>query len=269
MKDRPECSIERLIEIVAELRGPDGCPWDKAQTTNSLKPYLIEECHEFLAVADGPDADDIRDELGDLLLQVVLHARIFEEQGLFTLDDAAASICGKMIRRHPHVFSGQQQQTMIDLDLQWERIKSDEKLSAGKTPGISEPLDSDLPILQSALKISKKAARIGLDWPDARSVLKKVREELDELEEAIDANSPDTINHELGDLLFATANLARHLNLDTELSLRQSLVRFTNRVQYIEKELRGQDKTFSDINIQELDRLWESAKMAEQDEKIT
>ncbi len=267
MKETPDCSIQRLVTIVERLRGPDGCPWDKVQTTNSLRPYLLEECHEFLGAIKQENSKEIRDELGDLLLQIVLHARIFEEQGLFNLNDAAESICNKLVRRHPHVFARQVEHETVDLELQWETIKQNEKIAAGKGPSLFEQIDSDLPPLLTARKIAEKAARIGLDWPDANSVIEKIREELDELEVAIQNNQEDEISHELGDLLFAVVSLARHLNVDSDVSLRLNLARFTKRVQHMESALHRRGQTFQDVTISELDRLWEQAKKNELSEK--
>ena len=269
MKDRPDCSIQRLIDIVERLRGPDGCPWDKAQTTSSLRPYLLEECHEFLGAIDRANDDHVRDELGDLLLQIVLHARIYEEKGVFDLNDAAESICDKLVRRHPHVFAKQPEHETVDLDLQWEAIKLKEKTSTGKSPALFEQVDSDLPQLLTARKISEKAARIGLDWPDAPSVVKKIHEELEELEAAMQADKEDEITHELGDLLFSVINLARHLKVDAEIALHQNLIRFTSRVQQIESSLQANGQTFKDITLSELDQLWEQAKQFEKAEKRT
>lgn len=267
MSDRSDCSVLKLVSIVEKLRGPDGCPWDKEQTTESLRPYLLEECHEFLCALEQENNNDIRDELGDLLLQIVLHAQIFKEQGTFTLNDAAESICNKLIRRHPHVFSKIDYKEPIDLDLQWDEIKQSEKKSSGKSPSLFESIDSDLPPLQIARKISEKAKRIGLDWPDAKSVLNKIREEIDELEEALQGGCRDEITHELGDLLFSTVNLARHLNIDAELSLQQINMRFINRVRHMESALNNQNRTFNDVTITELDSLWNQAKQSEKKDK--
>jgi MazG family protein len=267
MSDRSDCSIYKLISIVEKLRGPDGCPWDKVQTTDSLRPYLLEECHEYLCALEQNNNINIRDELGDLLLQIVLHAQIFKEQGVFTLDDAADSICNKLIRRHPHVFDKKSGDEGVDLDLQWETIKESERDSTGKAPALFDSVDSTLPPLQFARKISEKATRIGFDWPDAKSVLEKIREEVDELEEAMQNEDRDAITHELGDLIFSTVNLARHLKVDTELCLRQNNVRFIGRIQQVELSLRSQNKTFSDVTTTELDRLWEEAKQTEKNDK--
>lgn len=263
MNDEEECAIQRLITIVERLRSPDGCPWDKAQTIRSLRPYLLEECHEFLVAIDHSDIDDIRNELGDLLLQLVLYARIYEEDGLFNLNDAAEAICNKLVRRHPHVFDKQTGQENVDLDQQWESIKQGEKINAGKQPSMFEQVDSDLPPLLAARKISEKAARIGLDWPDAKSVLDKVREELDELEEAMQDENDADIEHELGDLIFSVVNLSRHLKMESALALRKSLIRFTDRTLKVETILQGQNRTFKDVGSTELDRLWNQAKKTE------
>lgn len=265
MSDRSDCSIYKLVSIVERLRSPDGCPWDKAQTTDSLRPYLLEECHEYLCALEQANNEEIKDELGDLLLQVVLHAQIFTEQGVFNLNDAAESICTKLIRRHPHVFAKKNNEGSIDLELQWELIKQSEKDLSGKTPSLFETIDTDLPPLQIARKISDKAKRVGLDWPDAKAVLNKIREEVNELEEAMANGSSDEISHELGDLLFSTVNLARHLKVDAELSLQQINLRFISRVRNIEATLHNQNKTFKDVTIEELDNLWNQAK---QNEKI-
>ncbi len=269
MNDKPECSIQKLISIVKRLRGPDGCPWDQAQTTASLRPYLLEECHEYLCTLEQSNSEETRDELGDLLLQIVLHAQIFAEQQIFSLNDVAESICNKLIRRHPHVFARETVSATTDLDLQWETIKQSEKAGTGNTPVLFETIDPDLPPLQFSRKLSEKASRIGLDWPDANAVLCKVREEVNELEEAMQNESVDAITHELGDLLFATVNLARHLDIDAELALRQSNLRFTRRVQRIDTILNNQGLTFNDLNSKELDQQWEEAKRAEKNGKGT
>jgi MazG family protein len=262
VNDRTENSIQKLISIVERLRGPDGCPWDKAQTTASLRPYLLEECHEYLCAIEQSCHENIRDELGDLLLQVVLHAQIFKEQKQFTLEDAAESICEKLIRRHPHVFT-EQTSDDIDLDLQWEAIKLSERSNANDDPSLFDSIETTIPPLQYARKISEKAKRIGLDWPDTKSVLNKIREEVDELEDALQSRSQDEISHELGDLLFATVNIARHLDIDTEIALHQTNIRFTNRVRQIESILKQRNKSFKDLSITELDSLWEKAKQIE------
>jgi MazG family protein len=267
MNERSECSIHKLVSIVERLRSPDGCPWDKAQTTDSLRPFLLEECHEYLCALEQENNQDIQDELGDLLLQIVLHAQIFKEQGTFTLNDAAESICNKLIRRHPHVFAKQENKEPVDLDLQWEAIKLSEKNSSKYTPSLFDSIETDLPPLQLAKKISEKAKRVGLDWPDAKSVLDTIREEIDELEEALQVGSVDEITHEIGDLLFSTVNLARHLNIDAEISLQQMNLRFISRVQHIESALHAQSKIFSDVTIEQLDRMWGRAKQAEKNEK--
>lgn len=269
MSDKPDCQIQRLVSIVARLRGPDGCPWDREQTTDSLKPFLLEECHEFIGAVEHENSDNIRDELGDLLLQVVLHARIFEEQDLFRLEDAAEAICNKLIRRHPHVFNPEQNDSQTDLDLQWELIKQSEKSSESRNAGLFEHLDNHLPPLLLASKVAKRATRVGLDWPDAKAVLHKVREELDELEEAMLDGDERDMEHELGDLIFSVINLSRHLNIDTEIALRHNISRFVARVAHIESALQCLGKDFSDITPSELDHLWEMAKLSEANGKIT
>lgn len=263
----PSREIERLLEIMAALRTPEtGCPWDLAQNFSTIAPYTLEEAYEVAdAIARG-DLVELKDELGDLLLQVVFHARMAEEQGAFDFGDVVQAIIEKLIRRHPHVFAEQSSPTPRAVEGLWERIKAEEK-SAKKTSknGTLAGVPVALPALSRALKLQVKASKVGFDWNDPRAVLRKIREEADEIE--VELDGPETNQSaaaaEIGDLLFAVVNLARHLDADPEAVLRQTNLKFERRFAAIERALAARGKAPQDATLVEMDRLWNQAKEAE------
>jgi len=267
--------IDRLIEIMAALRTPgSGCPWDLEQDFTTIAPYTIEEAYEVADAIERGDMDDLKDELGDLLLQVVFHARMAEEAGAFAFNDVADAISEKMIRRHPHVFADIDADNAAAVKANWEEIKAAEKaarkerLKASGTPDDYETFLADVPMaipaLQRAFKLQKRAARIGFDWPELEPVLGKVREELDELTHEIGSNSDaDRLQDEMGDLLFAVANLARHLNVDPETALRGTNAKFVRRFEHIETALRQTGRSLESASLDEMEEIWVAAKQAE------
>jgi tetrapyrrole methylase family protein/MazG family protein/ATP diphosphatase len=257
--------LQRLLRIMAALRDPDdGCPWDKAQTFSTIAAYTVEEAYEVADAIERGDLDDLKDELGDLLLQVVFHSRIAEEIGAFGFDDVAAAICAKMVRRHPHVFASQTYADAAEQSAAWDAIKDQEK--AGKPARVSSLLDdvpAGLPGLTRAVKVTKRAARVGFDWPSMAEVLAKLREELEELQVEIDAGDKAKAREELGDLLFVCANLARKLNVDPEDSLRAANAKFARRFGHIEQTLAARGSSPAQSTLEEMDGLWDEAKRLE------
>jgi nucleoside triphosphate diphosphatase len=266
----PSRDIGRLLEIMAALRTPrTGCPWDLVQNFSTIAPYTLEEAYEVAdAIARGKLAD-LKEELGDLLLQVVFHARMAEEEGAFNFGDVVQAITEKLIRRHPHVFGDERQATPQAVEGLWERIKEEEKAArSGTKGGALAGVPVVLPALTRALKLQNKASKVGFDWNDPRAVLRKIREEADEIEIALDpdgAGPPDTKEaaQEVGDLLFAAVNLARHLRADPEALLRHTNQKFERRFAAIEHALAAKGKALQDATLAEMDALWEEAKMQE------
>jgi ATP diphosphatase len=269
----PSRDILRLIEIMAALRTPGGgCPWDLEQDFATIAPYTIEEAYEVAdAIARG-DLDDLRDELGDLLLQVVFHARMAEEQNAFAFGDVVEAITRKMIRRHPHVFADKQEQlTSSDVKGAWDRIKAEEKAErAARRPrqeAVHQSLLSSVktgqPALTRAMELQRKASSVGFDWNDPRAVLRKIREEADEIEAALDCGDADELAEETGDLLFALVNLARHVGADPDLALRATNAKFERRFGYIERALAAQGRSLEGASLDEMDALWNEAKERE------
>lgn len=261
----PSRDIARLIEIMAALRTPgSGCPWDLEQSFQTIAPYTLEEAYEVAdAIARG-DLAGLKDELGDLLLQVVFHARMAEEQGVFDFDGVVAGITAKMIRRHPHVFADVNGKTAKAVEGLWERIKAEEKAERGEAPaGALAGVPPALPAMTRALKLQVKAGRVGFDWNDPRAVLAKIREETSEIEAALDAGDAVQAAGEVGDLLFAVVNLARHLAADPEGVLRLTNVKFERRFASIERALAARGKRPQDSSLAEMDALWNEAKRAE------
>lgn len=267
----PSRDINRLIEIMAALRTPEtGCPWDLAQDFALIAPYTLEEAAEVAdAIARG-DLDDLCDELGDLLLQVAFHARMAEEIGSFDFGDVVQAITAKMIRRHPHVFGDRGRLSQGEVDRLWERIKADERAARAARRGEAAPVrrtldgvPSALPSLSRAKRLQEKAARVGFDWPDISGVLAKVREETVEVEAAIEATDAATRTEEIGDLLFAVTNLARHLGVDAEMALRSANVKFERRFAAVEDALACAGRTLADSSLAEMDDLWDATKAAE------
>jgi len=256
-------AISRLLKIVATLRSPGGCPWDAEQTPESLKPYLLEETYEVLAAIDGGEPDAICDELGDLLLQIVFQARLFEERQDFDMADVANSIADKLIRRHPHVFAGNKQRGKKALAAQWEKIKAEEKMSRGEPAKLLGDVPPHLPALLRARKLSEKASRAGFDWSEVDGIFAKIEEELQEFREALSRTDQQAMTDELGDLLFAVVNLGRFMHIDAEEALRQTSNRFVARFGHIETTLAEQGRTFEQSSPAEMDSLWNDAKSRE------
>jgi nucleoside triphosphate diphosphatase len=266
----PSRDITRLLEIMAALRTPGtGCPWDLEQTFETIAPYTIEEAYEVAdAIARG-DLDDLRDELGDLLLQVVFHARMAQEQGAFDFADVVESLTAKLVRRHPHVFGETRGLTPKAVEGMWERIKTAEraqkatKLAGEVTTTALAGIPAALPALTRALKLQAKAGKVGFDWNDPLAVLAKIREEADEIERELAAGNRGTAAAEVGDLLFAVVNLARHLDADPEAMLRATNRKFERRFAMIERALADRGKTLQAATLEEMDELWNEAKAAE------
>lgn len=265
--------IDDLLAIMAALRSPDtGCPWDLEQTFETIVPYTIEEAYEVADAIECKDFDALKDELGDLLLQVVYHARMAEELGQFAFKDVVAAICEKMVRRHPHVFGSDEEKANFEPDGFWERIKAEEckaKGSTDETPSVLDGVPLALPALSRAVKLQDKAADVGFDWPDMQPVFDKVREEIGELEEATDLEVPSRrkIAEEYGDLLFVMANLARHLNIDAEISLRQANAKFMRRFAGVEKCARASGQPLEETPLETLDGYWNEVKAEERDDQ--
>ena len=257
--------IDRLLSIMARLRDPDGgCAWDLEQTFATIAPYTVEEANEVADAIERGDLNDLREELGDLLLQVVFHSRMAQEQGAFAFDDVADAISEKMIRRHPHIFGAEDQRTSNEQTEAWEVIKAQERAAKGKNQSLLDDVPTGLPALTRAVKLTARAARVGFDWPDVSFVLDKLREETAELEVEI-ANGRDVarMRDELGDILFVCANLARKLDLEPEDALRSTNAKFARRFQFIEAELAKRGKTADQSDLEEMDALWDAAKAAE------
>ena len=264
--------LAALIEIVAALRDPEhGCPWDLCQTHVSLAPYALEEAYEVVDAIERNDGLDLRDELGDLLLQVVLHARLAEEAGAFSLDDVVEAIGTKMVRRHPHVFeraldpSCATNADSMPTAKTWDAVKAEErsaKQGARATVGLLDDVTIALPGLTRAVKLQTRASTVGFDWHDARTVLAKIEEETREIGQALDEGSMEAVTDEIGDLLFAVANLARHAGVDPEQAVRGTNAKFTRRFAYIEQALREKGRPMASATLAEMDGLWDEAKAA-------
>jgi MazG family protein len=257
-------AFARLVEIMARLRGPGGCPWDHEQTPESLRPYLLEEVYEVLDALDARDPAALRDELGDLLLQIVFQSQIASEAGRFTVADVAGAIADKLVRRHPHVFGDVAVRDARDVVRNWTRIKAEERKAKGEDGDPFAGVPAALPALVHAQQIGEKGAHVGLDWSDASAVLDKVREEQTELEAAVAARDRGAIEHELGDLLLALASLARHLDVSAELALRAADHRFMARARHVDAAARARGVELRDLSAEERERLWNAAKAAEQ-----
>ncbi|MFI3156857.1 MAG: nucleoside triphosphate pyrophosphohydrolase [Methylococcaceae bacterium] len=257
---------QNLLDIMSRLRHPEqGCAWDLKQDFTSLIPYLIEEAYEVIDAIDRNDPDDLRSELGDLLLQVVFHSQIAEEQGLFNFEQVSAAICDKLIRRHPHVFADAVFNTDEERHQAWEQAKAGERQEKNKTEGQDSVLSGvarNLPALLECEKIQDRAANYGFDWPDVPPVFDKVLEELDEVKEAWQSGDQAHIQEEIGDLLLVTVNLARHLNVNAEVALKESTKKFSRRFQHVEQQVEAAGLNLKDCKLAELDALWNLAKLA-------
>ncbi|CUX21327.1 MULTISPECIES: nucleoside triphosphate pyrophosphohydrolase [Rhizobium/Agrobacterium group] len=267
--------ISRLIEIMEALRQPEtGCPWDVVQTFETIKPYTIEEAYEVADAIERKDTDDLCDELGDLLLQVVFHARIAEEMGEFAFGDVVHAVTSKMIRRHPHVFAVSSADTPETVKLQWDQIKAEEKRERAERRarrGITEDFKSGFlggvqrsqPALTEALKLQEQAARVGFDWSDPAPILDKIEEEIAELREALAEGRPEKVSDELGDLIFALVNIGRHVKADPENALRGTNTKFRRRFNHIETSLNDNGETLQAASLERMEDLWQAAKRIE------
>jgi len=261
----PSRDIDRLLAIMAALRTPKtGCPWDLEQNFATIAPYTLEEAYEVADAIARDDLTDLKDELGDLLLQVVFHARMAEELGAFDFGNVVEAITAKLIRRHPHVFGDEGSQTPQAVEGLWERIKAEEKAARGgaEESGALAGVPVGLPALTRALKLQNKASKVGFDWNDPRAVLHKIREEADEIEAALDGDASEAAA-EVGDLLFAAVNLARHLRADPEAVLRGTNRKFERRFAAIEQALAAEGKKPQEATLAEMDALWDEAKARE------
>jgi ATP diphosphatase len=262
---KPSRDIVRLIEIMAALRTPgSGCPWDLDQTFATIAPYTLEEAYEVADAIVRGDLEDLREELGDLLLQVVFHARMAEEQGAFDFGGVVEAITEKLLRRHPHVFGDAQGATPDEVKVLWDRVKAEEKAGRPSEPsGALDGVPVALPALTRAHKLQAKAGKVGFDWNDPLAVLAKIREEADEIEAEIKSGAGDKAAAEVGDLLFAVVNLARHLDADPEAILRATNLKFERRFGSIERALEKDGRSPKDATLAEMDALWDAAKAAE------
>jgi MazG family protein len=261
--------FEKLLEIMATLRGPNGCPWDKQQDFNSLKPVLVEEVYEVLEAIENKDFDGLSEELGDLLLHVVFHAQLGKEASQFDITTVLEKISGKLVRRHPHVFGDETASSPEEVIKNWEAIKAREKAAKlkNRTPeqrSLLEGIPTRLPAIHEAHQISSRAARVGFDWPDIEGVFEKLQEEVRELREVIaegkDEDRRERLEDEIGDMLFVIVNIARYLKIDSESALKRANRKFKTRFQYMESELARQGKTVEEASIDEMEALWQRAK---------
>lgn len=254
--------VKPLLELMARLRDPDhGCPWDIRQDFSTIAPYTVEEAYEVEDAIQRDDMDDLKDELGDLLFQVVFHARMAEEQGSFDFRDVVENLVEKMTRRHPHVFGDAEIGDAEAQTAHWEQLKQEERKSGPQPAGLLDDVPLNLPALVRAEKLSKRAARVGFEWPDADGVLDKLNEEAAELREALDKGADRReIEGELGDLLFTLANLARYLKLDPEAALRTTNAKFERRFREVEQGLQALGRDIEDATLEEMDALWDKAR---------
>ncbi len=252
--------FQRLTEIMARLRSPDGCPWDREQTFETIKPYLLEETYEVLDAIDARDWPSLTEELGDLMLEAVFFAQMATEQGLFSIEDSLDAIVQKLVRRHPHVFGNGTAKTPEQVKQRWDEIKAEEKKEKNKPKGLLASVPRALPALVEATQLTSRAAGVGFDWRNADQVLEKLDEELKELAQARERAGRDELEDELGDLLFVLVNLARFLDVDPEQALRRTNRKFRDRFAHIERKLEEDGKTPSESSLEEMDALWREAK---------
>lgn len=248
-------SMKRLLEIMSQLREPGGCPWDREQTYATLKPQLVEECYELIDAIESNDMAGLREELGDLLLLVVFYSKIASEKKAFEFDDVVVGVIEKLVRRHPHVFGDVQVKDSADVLKNWHAIKKTEK---PERTGFFDGIPRHLPALMRAHAVQKKAARVGFDWPDCAGPQDKLREEMEELSQ--DLHDKEKATEEMGDLLFAAVNLARHLKLDAEQCLGQAITKFQQRFERVDVLIKEESKKMEELSIEELDAVWERVK---------
>ncbi|MEX1222125.1 MAG: nucleoside triphosphate pyrophosphohydrolase [Idiomarina sp.] len=258
--------IQKLQQVMTRLRDPDhGCPWDLKQTLTSLIPYTIEEAYEVAAALTEGDPAEIKDELGDLLFQVVFYTHLTAEKNWFDFDAVAAGMADKLMRRHPHVFGDETASTDAEIKARWEQIKQQERAEKGQTQSVFDGVPSNLPAVLMATKLQKRAATVGFDWPDPEPVIAKIREELEEVEAELQRSERDqaAVAAEVGDLLFAVTNLARHLSVNTEHALSSANTKFKRRFQAIEERLREREQSPQQLTLAGLEEEWQAVKQQE------
>ncbi|NIQ02259.1 MAG: nucleoside triphosphate pyrophosphohydrolase [Nitrospinaceae bacterium] len=259
MSQTPEQAFKKLTDIVNTLMGENGCPWDRVQTRESLKPYLVEEAYETLEALDGNNPEKIKDELGDLLYQILFHSKIAENQKEFDITQVIDNLSEKMVRRHPHVFEDSTAETPDAVVDQWEHIKKSEKANQDHQ-SVLDSVPKHMPALARAQKLSKKAAKHGFDWQELQDVFHKLDEEIAEFKEAVLEGKDGEIEGELGDILFVLVNLARHKKIDAEEALRNTNNKFIERFQYVEEKVKQSGKTLKETSLDEMERYWQEAK---------
>ncbi len=262
---KSESSFAELVAVMAQLRSPDGCPWDREQTHATLRPYLLEESYEALEAIDAEDDGELCKELGDVLLQVVFHAQIASEEGRFDIEEVGRAIVDKLIRRHPHVFGDMDVEGADQVLQNWEQIKKQERQTEGKDqPSLLEGIPKHLPALLRAQRIQSRAARQGFDWDQITGPLDKVEEELAEVRQAWERGESREIEDEFGDLLFSLVNTSRFLNIDSETALRRSVDKFERRFRALEEITRTKGQQIDQLSLEELDAIWDEVKALEQ-----
>jgi tetrapyrrole methylase family protein / MazG family protein len=259
--------FNRLRQVIQKLRGPDGCPWDQKQTHESLKPYLIEEAYEVIDAINKQNDDMLLEELGDVLLQIMMHSQIGEEEGYFTIDDVIKSITDKMIRRHPHVFGEENVHNASEVEQNWEQIKIEEKGNKPSNTSLLDEIEKSLPNLLYAYELQKRAAKIGFDWDEVAPICDKILEEIEEFKDALTNNERNEIEGEFGDILFALVNLARHYKINPELALYETNEKFVRRFKSMEEQAKQSGISLKDLTLEEMDKLWDKAKQLEQKER--
>jgi len=265
-RDEELGSLATLVRVVKRLREPDGCPWDRRQSAESLRQFILEEAYETVDAIDKGDPAVLAEELGDLLLQIVLQARIAEEEGRFDIRTVIRSIVTKLIRRHPHVFGAERADTPEEVLRNWNRIKVEEKGGARSGASILDGIPGAMPALFKALSLSRRAAQVGFDWQRTADIISKLREEVDELEHSLSSETPEQVADEIGDVLFVIANIARRLDANPELALEASNRKFMRRFRCVERLLAEQGRTPQDATLEEMDALWDRAKQSEREE---
>jgi len=256
VRDKTTPPFERLTLLMEVLRAPDGCAWDRKQTHKSLLPYLIEEAYEVVEAVESGDFDDLREELGDLLCQVVFHAQLAREAGRFTIEDSITTLVEKLIARHPHVFGEQAELSPQQVRDQWEQIK----VESGEKKSVLSGVPASMPALTMAFRVGEKAGGVGFDWERADDVLAKLEEEIGEIREALAAKDKEAVAEEIGDLLFATASLARKLEVDPERTLKRALDKFIARFHKLEGEVNASGRRFKEFSLAELEAIWQAVK---------
>jgi tetrapyrrole methylase family protein/MazG family protein len=262
MSQTEQGGMDRLLEVMRRLRGPDGCPWDQKQTIESLRQNLIEETYEVVDAMESGDRADLKEELGDLLLQVVFQSQICSEEGAFTFDEVAGGIADKLVRRHPHVFGDVEADTAEEVIRNWERIKKTEK--GGETPrSLVDGIPRHLPALSKAHLVQKRVARVGFEWDEIGGVVAKLEEELAEVKEAMEKQDAGAIREELGDLLFSAVNLSRYLGHESEELLNENVRKFMRRFRAVETQVHDEGRELEECSLDELEAVWQAVKKAE------